>query len=327
MDLYKKAENIDDDEDEILNNIFKDRQLQTKKFDGELKDLQEKDRKIKLLSGLLRASETFGNVAAGRKPATSSFYRDLEKSGENEIKQLREDFKTGKARQGDAIKTLLKGKYEGQKRELQDLNKTYKKKQIDMLDKNLVGSKDLRKEWRNSDVTKSTYKTYTNLKKMQKAASADTPSSDMSLVFAFNKLLDSMSVVRESEVRMTINQTIGNFYEKALQAANKGIKGRLLSTKQRKDLLEQAKLLYIGQLEGQRLEDERIRYIAGDNHRNVVNPIWELERKKYANWKPSNLNKKIQKKKQQTEVDLMKSELQKSRERSRQIMNALEAGA
>lgn len=102
---------------------------------------------------------------------------------------------------------------------------------------------DLRKEFQGQ--TKDFRDIRDAYTRVQQSAKAVTPAGDMSMIFAFMKLLDPTSVVRESEYASAENargipDTIRNAY-------NKAIDGVRLTPKQRADFLQQAQRLYQGQ--------------------------------------------------------------------------------
>ena len=102
---------------------------------------------------------------------------------------------------------------------------------------------DLRKEFQGQ--TKAFRDIRDAYTRVQQSAKAVTPAGDMSMIFAYMKLLDPTSVVRESEYASAENargipDTIRNAY-------NKAIDGVRLTPKQRQDFLQQAQRLYQGQ--------------------------------------------------------------------------------
>jgi len=96
----------------------------------------------------------------------------------------------------------------------------------------------LRKEI--SSITKPLRTVESAFKKIQKAT--DTAAGDLSLIFAFMRILDPNSTVREGEFA-TAEQTAG-VPDRIVNAYNRALKGTRLGGAQRKDFLSQAEKLF-----------------------------------------------------------------------------------
>lgn len=70
----------------------------------------------------------------------------------------------------------------------------------------------------------------------------DTPAGDVSIIFAYMKMLDPSSVVREGEFA-TAENTAG-IPDKVVNAYNKALKGKRLSAKQRQDFISSTQAVY-----------------------------------------------------------------------------------
>jgi hypothetical protein len=108
----------------------------------------------------------------------------------------------------------------------------------------------LRQEWSDHPTTKETgikNLAYKKILSSQKAGS--TAASDMSLIFGFMKLQDPGSTVREGEYA-TAEQARG-LPEGVIAAYNKALKGKKLSPAQREDFVNNAKQIYLAQLDSQ----------------------------------------------------------------------------
>lgn len=101
---------------------------------------------------------------------------------------------------------------------------------------------DLRKEYI-SETKNNNFRDITNSYKKVTTA-PDTPAGDVSIIFAYMKMLDPSSVVREGEFA-TAEQTAG-IPERIVNAYNKALKGKRLSDKQRKGYIEASKSVYDG---------------------------------------------------------------------------------
>ena len=103
--------------------------------------------------------------------------------------------------------------------------------------KDLAEQEDvLRKEW--VSLTKENRAIRNNYGKVRAAAVQDTPAADISLVFAFMKILDPTSVVRETEQATATNAT--NVPDQIRNLWNRVRLGTRLTPEQRADFLKQA---------------------------------------------------------------------------------------
>lgn len=120
----------------------------------------------------------------------------------------------------------------------------------------------LRRELRKDEVTKATIKINASFDKVRSALGEGDPSAagDMAAIFAFMKILDPESTVREGEFASAQNAAgvpdrIVNFY-------NRAAKGELLNPNQRKDFLGVAEGILAGQLKRQDTVNDRFRELA-----------------------------------------------------------------
>lgn len=100
---------------------------------------------------------------------------------------------------------------------------------------------DLRKELMGNQVTKDAQQTAIAYKKVQSALGANSAAGDMAGIFAFMKILDPGSSVREGEYANA--QNAGGVPERIIALYNKAVDGRLLDKTQRDDFLNQSKQL------------------------------------------------------------------------------------
>lgn len=112
-------------------------------------------------------------------------------------------------------------------------------------DKEIAKSKDsrdfeqsLRKEYQSNPVIKAEAETNTSIAKIQKAAEADSPAGDLSLIFSYMKVLDPGSTVREGEFANA--QNAGSVPDKIQNIYNRVASGKRLTPDQRKDFVSQA---------------------------------------------------------------------------------------
>lgn len=107
--------------------------------------------------------------------------------------------------------------------------------------------------------------------RVQTAASQPTAAGDLSLIYNYMKILDPLSVVRESEFAQAA--ATGSYGERTKAYVNRILEGKRLSDDIRNDFLFQAKQLYDGQekLHAQReSEFQRIASEQNINPRSVV---------------------------------------------------------
>lgn len=100
----------------------------------------------------------------------------------------------------------------------------------------------LRKELTGNQVTKDAQQTAIAFEKVKSGLSANTAAGDMAGIFAFMKILDPGSSVREGEYANA--QNAGGVPERIIAMYNKAVDGRLLDGDQRKDFLARAEQLY-----------------------------------------------------------------------------------
>lgn len=97
----------------------------------------------------------------------------------------------------------------------------------------------LRKEY--ADLVKEPLSIITSYKKVQGAASNPTAAGDLSMIFAYMKMLDPTSVVRETEFANA--QNAAGVPDRIQNVYNKVLRGERLNPAQRADFLAQAKKL------------------------------------------------------------------------------------
>lgn len=104
----------------------------------------------------------------------------------------------------------------------------------------------LRRELMNNPATKQAHDVSVAYEKIKTAAKAGTPAGDMSLVFAFMKILDPGSTVREGEYANARDAT--GVPDRVVNMYNKALSGQLLNPEQRIDFVTQAEGLYKAQI-------------------------------------------------------------------------------
>ena len=100
----------------------------------------------------------------------------------------------------------------------------------------------LRKEFRNSPEVKNFSVVQPMYDTIKRAANQETPAGDLSLIFAYMKILDPNSTVREGEFANA--QNAWGVDDKIRNAYNKVINGTRLSRKQREDFVKNAGEIY-----------------------------------------------------------------------------------
>src|SRR5215204_2235578 len=110
---------------------------------------------------------------------------------------------------------------------------------LDLKDKFSM-EKDLRAEFLKN--TKEYQDTQTAYTKIKNAAQSDSAAGDMAMIFAFMKVLDPGSTVREGEYAQA--QQAAGLPTQIVNAYNAAYKGTKLSEEQREDFLKQAKDMY-----------------------------------------------------------------------------------
>jgi hypothetical protein len=97
-------------------------------------------------------------------------------------------------------------------------------------------------------------KVISNYNSMSAAAQDPTPAGDISLIFAYMKMLDPTSVVRENEFATA--QNAGSIPTSIQNIWNKAVQGTRLTPEQRTDFVNQANKLYQSALSQQRQVDQ-----------------------------------------------------------------------
>jgi hypothetical protein len=144
----------------------------------------------------------------------------------------------------------------------------------------------LRKEFNNLQEVKDYKDAEANYKKIQ--TSADwTAAWDLSLIFAYMKMLDPGSVVREWEFANA--QNAAWIPEKIMNAYNNAIKWTRLSDKQRKEFVSMAKSLYQNYADtyNKRLEEFQSYITLWWNPNNIWTPAWSTVSTNTSNNKPT----------------------------------------
>lgn len=100
----------------------------------------------------------------------------------------------------------------------------------------------LRKEFTGLPEVKSFKDIQVSFDKISRAASNPSPAGDLSLIFAYMKLLDPGSTVREGEFATA--QQAGSLPTQLVNKYNKVVEGERLAPEQRADFLRQAKSLF-----------------------------------------------------------------------------------
>lgn len=101
---------------------------------------------------------------------------------------------------------------------------------------------DLRKEFNLRPEVKEFRDVSNSYRVIQRLAGQDTAASDMSMIFAFMKMLDPGSVVREGEFANAQNSA--GIPDRVVNAYNKALNGTRLAPKQRADFLGQARNIF-----------------------------------------------------------------------------------
>jgi len=193
-----------------------------------------------------------------RDPATGRLVNDPSTpAGQKRIEEARlhnlqeqkimQDIALGKANEG-----LIKAKDEGQRK---------KNKGIGAPGANLKGATDLRKEYNQRQIVKDFNTIKTAYNTIKSAAASGTAAGDMSSIFAYMKILDPNSTVREGEYASAKNATgipqrIQNWYNSAKD-------GQLLSPEQRKQFLSEAKNIYEARSQGLKQVQDEFSGLAG----------------------------------------------------------------
>jgi hypothetical protein len=104
--------------------------------------------------------------------------------------------------------------------------------------------------------------------KLRSALQSPSPAGDLSVVYAYNQMLDPTSVVRESDFAAAAQA--GSFGEKIKSAVEQITSGQLLTDAQRADFAQQAHGLFQSQLQGQQGREADYQRIAGATVQNVA---------------------------------------------------------
>lgn len=118
----------------------------------------------------------------------------------------------------------------------------------------------LRKEANALPEVKSFKEVQVALEKVKRAAAAPSPAGDLSLIYAYNKLLDPGSAVKEGEFKNAA--LAGSFGDKIQAQVQKLATGTMLTADQRADFVNQSKNLYQAHESEYRGAAERYRKLA-----------------------------------------------------------------
>lgn len=118
----------------------------------------------------------------------------------------------------------------------------------------------LRSQWLGLPTTKDTQHLAMAWEKIQKSSETPTPAGDMSLIFAYMKMLDPSSTVREGEYASAKNAA--GVPEQIMNAYNKARDGVILSPRQRTDFVDRAGKIYNAQINAQERVDTYYKDLA-----------------------------------------------------------------
>lgn len=118
----------------------------------------------------------------------------------------------------------------------------------------------LRKEYNDSPVTKMTIGRRESYNTMSAAAEQDSPSGDISFIYAYMKMNDPTSTVREGEFATA--QNAGGIPESIRNLYNKAMSGQRLTKEQKASFLATGKSIFDRQLKEQAKENERFARLA-----------------------------------------------------------------
>jgi hypothetical protein len=136
------------------------------------------------------------------------------------------------------------------------------KPQADMLNpKQIKSATDLRKEYQNHPVTKTSNDLNAMWGKVQEVMNNPSAAGDMASIFMFMKALDPGSTVREGEYKSAAEATsaLGRV-EQSLQKAGTG---QNLTPQQRADFKSIMEKFYRAQMKSQKRVDEQYKGLAG----------------------------------------------------------------
>lgn len=158
------------------------------------------------------------------------------------------------------------------KRQAEDAARNKEKGDKDKLTHDRVT--DLRKEYSSSPAFKRTQEIAEAFGKIKKAASAPTAAGDLSLIYAYMKLLDPGSSVREGEFANA--QNASGLPQKVVSMYNQALNGQRLAPEVRSDFLKQSQGLYDSQVGTMKPLTEYFRDLAqreGLNADDVIVPL------------------------------------------------------
>lgn len=107
---------------------------------------------------------------------------------------------------------------------------------------NRKGETDLRKEFNARPEVKEYRDVANSYRTIQQLQSSESAAGDISLIFAYMKMLDPVSVVREGEFATA--QNASGIPDRVLNAYNKALNGERLSPRQRQDFVTQARNIF-----------------------------------------------------------------------------------
>jgi len=140
---------------------------------------------------------------------------------------------------------------------------------------NFKREKELRAEVRN--LSKDSDDVSVAYEKILNAAKQPSGPADLSMIFAYMKMLDPGSTVREGEFATA--EQAGSVPERLRVQYNKALNGEKLSPKMRSQFLSEAKGVYRSQMEQQRRVNDRYQTLSGKyglDSKNVVSPEMHL---------------------------------------------------
>ena len=131
------------------------------------------------------------------------------------------------------------------------------------------GEADLRKEWIGQAPYKNAQASLEMFRKMETAS--DTAAGDISRIYAYMKMLDPGSMVKESEYATAQNS--GGIPERVRNAYNKAIDGQRLTPEQRAGFTTEARSILTSTLDAYEANAETYRRIAKSRGFNVDNVV------------------------------------------------------
>lgn len=133
--------------------------------------------------------------------------------------------------------------------------------------------------------SKTFVKVRDSFSKVNVAAKDPTPAGDIALVFAYMKVLDPDSVVREGEYATAANAA--SIPDRVLNAYNKALRGERLNDNQRADMVNQAKKVYESQKESQDKLTKNYKGLAKNYGLKEENIITDVSLDRSANAPPA----------------------------------------